>query len=108
MARNTVNTTVSIEPPDALFLSWASGINASDSSAKHWPSRWPIETSTATSSILIEEALTDTNRDLDDLLDQTSSIEDLNALLESDPPTTSSQTPHERSTFRFGERCTGN
>jgi len=36
-------------------------------------------------SILIEEALTDTNRDLDDLLDQTSSIEDLNALLESDP-----------------------
>jgi len=57
-----------------------------DSSAKHWPSRWPIETSTATSlSILIEEALTDTNRDLDDLLDQTSSIEDLNALLESDP-----------------------
>jgi len=87
MARNTVNTTVSIEPPDALFLSWASGINASDSSAKHWPSRWPIETSTATSSrsSSIEEALTDTNRDLDDLLDQTSSIEDLNALLESDP-----------------------
>jgi len=76
MARNTVNTTVSIEPPDALFLSWASGINASDSSAKHWPSRWPIETSTATSSrSSSREALTDTNRDLDDLLDQTSSIE---------------------------------
>jgi len=92
MARNTVNTTVSIEPPDALFLSWASGINASglfrEALAEQMAYR---DIDRDELSILIEEALTDTNRDLDDLLDQTSSIEDLNALLESDPPTTSSQ-----------------
>ncbi|MBB6091145.1 hypothetical protein HNR49_002536 [Halobacterium salinarum] len=36
-------------------------------------------------STLTEEALTETSRDLDDLLEQTSSIEDLNTLLETDP-----------------------
>jgi len=76
MARNTVNTTVSIEPPDALFLSWASGINASglfrEALAEQMAYR---DIDRDELSILIEEALTDTNRDLDDLLDQTSSIE---------------------------------
>jgi len=85
-------------------LSWASGINASglfrEALAEQMAYR---DIDRDELSILIEEALTDTNRDLGDLLDQTSSIEDLNALLNQTLQTTSSQTPHERSTFRFGE-----
>jgi len=47
-----------------------------DSSAKHWPEQMAYrDIDRDELSILIEEALTDTNRDLDDLLDQTSSIE---------------------------------
>jgi hypothetical protein len=36
-------------------------------------------------SHLVEEAFTDTEREHDDLLEQTASIEDMNALLEADP-----------------------
>lgn len=85
MSRNTVNTTVSIEPADALFLSWATGINASglfrEALAEQMAYR---DIDRDELSTLTEEALTDTNRDLDDLLEQTSNIDDLNALLETD------------------------
>ena len=88
MSRNTVNTTVSIEPADALFLSWATGINASglfrEALAEQMTYR---DIDRDELSTLTEEVLTDTNRDLDDLLEQTSSIDDLNALLETDPAT---------------------
>lgn len=88
MSRNTVNTTVSIMPADALFLSWATGINASglfrEALAEQMAYR---DIDRDELSTLTEEALTDTDRDLDDLLEQTSSIEDMNALLEADPST---------------------
>lgn len=88
MSRNTVNTTVSIKPADALFLSWATGINASglfrEALAEQMTYR---DIDRDELSTLTEEALTDTSRDLDDLLEQTSSIDDLNALLETDPAT---------------------
>jgi len=86
MTRTTVNTTLSIDPPDALFLSWATGINASglfrEALAEQMTYR---DIDRDELSALIEEALTDTDCDLDDLLEQTSSIEDLNALLEATP-----------------------
>ncbi|MEE6209232.1 hypothetical protein U3A55_03525 [Salarchaeum sp. III] len=88
MSRNTVNTTVSIKPADALFLSWATGINVSglfrEALAELMTYR---DIDRDELSTLAEEALTDTSRDLDDLLEQTSSIDDLNALLETDPST---------------------
>lgn len=85
MVRNTINTTVSIMPVDALFLSWATGINASglfrEALAEQMAYR-DIDRNEL--SRLVDEALTNSDRDLDDLLEQTSSIEDLNALLEVD------------------------
>ena len=88
MTRNTVNTTVSIEPPDALFLSWATGINASglfrEALAEQMAYR---DIDRDELSNLVDDALTDSDRDLDDLLEQTSSIEDMNALLEADSST---------------------
>lgn len=88
MSRNTVNTTVSIKPADALFLSWATGINASglfrEALAEQMTYR---DIDRDELSTLTEEALTDTSRDLDDLLEQTSGMDDLNALLETDPST---------------------
>ncbi|PGF14588.1 hypothetical protein CP556_21075 [Natrinema sp. CBA1119] len=88
MSRNTVNTTVSIMPADALFLSWATGINASGLF------REALAEQTAYRDIdrdelsnLVDDALTDSDRDLDGLLEQTSSIEDMNALLEANPST---------------------
>ncbi|AAG20739.1 hypothetical protein PNP59_14345 [Halobacterium salinarum] len=86
MSQNTVNTTVSIKPADALFLSWATGTNASglfrEAVAEQMMYR---DIDRDELSTLTEEALTETSRDLDDLLEQTSSIEDLNTLLETDP-----------------------
>ncbi|WP_135536440.1 hypothetical protein [Halostella pelagica] len=88
MARNTVNTTVSIMPADALFLSWATGINASglfrEALAEQMAYR---DIDRDELSALVDKALTETDRDLDDLLEQTSNIEDMNALLEADPST---------------------
>lgn len=80
MSRNTVNTTVSIMPADALFLSWATGINASglfrEALAEQMAYR---DIDRDELSNLVDDALTDSDRDLDDLLEQTSSIEDMNA-----------------------------
>ncbi|WP_353635600.1 hypothetical protein ABSL23_17275 (plasmid) [Halobacterium sp. NMX12-1] len=88
MSRNTVNTTVSIKPADALFLSWATGINASGLFREALTEQMTYrDIDRDELSTLAEEALTDTSRDLDDLLEQTSSIDDLNALLETDPST---------------------
>ncbi|GAB7011413.1 hypothetical protein [Halorubrum trueperi] len=88
MSRNTVNTTVSIMPADALFLSWATGINASglfrEALAEQMAYR---DIDRDELSNLVDDALTDNNRDFEDLLEQTSSIEDMNALLEADPST---------------------
>ncbi|AAC82862.1 Vng6105h (plasmid) [Halobacterium salinarum NRC-1] len=88
MSRNTVNTTVSIMPADALFLSWATGINASglfrEALAEQMAYR---DIDRDELSNLVDDALTDSDRDLDDLLEQTSSIEDMNALLEADSST---------------------
>ena len=88
MSRNTVNATVSIVPADALFLNWATGINASglfrEALAEQVAYR-DIDRDELSS--LVDEVLTDSSRDLDDLLEQTSSIEDMNALLEADPST---------------------
>jgi len=88
MSRNTVNTTVSTMPAVALFLSWATGINASglfhEALAEQMAYR---DIDRDELSTLTEEALTDTDRDLDDLLEQTSNMEDMNALLEADPST---------------------
>lgn len=88
MSRNTVNTTVSIMPTDALFPSWATGINASRLFREALAEQIAYQdVGRDEFSTLIDEALIDTNRDLDDLLDQTSSVEDTNALLEADPST---------------------
>ncbi|AGB33965.1 hypothetical protein C488_20722 [Natrinema pellirubrum DSM 15624] len=88
MSRNTVNTTVSIKPADALFLSWATGINASGLFREALTEQMTYrDIDRDELSTLAEEALTDTSRDLEDLLEQTSSIDDLNALLETDPST---------------------
>jgi len=88
MSRNTVNATVSIVPADALFLSWATGINASglfrEALAEQMAYR-DIDRDELSS--LVDEVLTDSSRDLNDLLEQTSSIDDMNALLEADPST---------------------
>jgi hypothetical protein len=66
MSRNTVNTTVSIIPADALFLSWATGINASglfrEALAEQMVYR-DIDCNEPS-----RESLTGTSRDLDDLL----------------------------------------
>ncbi len=88
MSRNTVNTTVSIMPADALFLSWATGINASGLFREALDEQMAYRDIDRNElSTLTEEALIDTDRDLDDLLEQTSSMEDINALLEADPST---------------------
>jgi len=88
MSRNTVNTTVSIKPADALFLSWATGINASGLFREALTEQMAYrDIDRDELSNLVDEALTDTGRDLDDLLEQTSSIEDMNTLLEADPST---------------------
>lgn len=75
-------------PADALFLSWATGINASrlfrEALAEQMAYR---DIDRDELSTLTEEALTNTDRDLDDLLEQTSGIEDMNALFEADPST---------------------
>jgi len=88
MSRNTVNTTVSTMPADALFLSWATGINASglfrEALAEQMAYR-DIDRDELSS--LVDEVLIDSSRDLNDLLEQTSSIDDMNALLEADPST---------------------
>jgi len=88
MSRNTVNATVSIVPADALFLSWATGINASglfrEALAEQMAYR-DIDRDELSS--LVDEVLIDSSRDLNDLLEQTSSIDDMNALLEADPST---------------------
>ena len=85
MSRNTVNTTVSIKPADALFLSWATGINASglfrEALAEQMTYR---DIDRDELSTLTKEALTEPSRGLDDLLEQTTNIEDLHALLETD------------------------
>ncbi|WP_238717463.1 hypothetical protein [Natronorubrum halophilum] len=69
-------------PADALFLSWATGINASglfrEALAEQMTYR-NIERDRLVA--LIEEALRDEDRDLDDLIDQTSCLEDLENIL---------------------------
>jgi hypothetical protein len=88
MSRNTVNTTVSIIPADALFLSWATGINASGLFREALAEQMAYpDIDRDELSALVDEALTDSSRDLDDLLEQTSSIEDMNALIEADHST---------------------
>jgi len=71
MSRNTVNTTVSIKPADALFLSWATGINASGLFREALTEQMTYrDIDRDVLSTLAEEALTDTSRDLDDLLNR--------------------------------------
>jgi len=86
MSQHTVNATVPIKPADALFPSWATSINASglfrEAVAEQMMYR---DIDRDELSTLTEETLTETSRDLDDLLEQTSSIEDLDTLLETDP-----------------------
>ncbi|MDF9748464.1 MULTISPECIES: hypothetical protein [Natrinema] len=70
-------------PADALFLSWATGINASglfrEALAEQMAYR-DIERDRLVA--LLEEALRDDDRDLDDLIEQTSCFEDLENLLD--------------------------
>lgn len=70
-------------PADALFLSWATGINASglfrEALAEQMAYR-DIERDRLVA--LIEEALRDDDHDLDALIDQTSCLEDLENILD--------------------------
>lgn len=82
MGRNTVNTTVSVQPADALFLSWATGINASGLFREALAEQMAYRDIDRHQLVaLVEEALQD-DHDLDDLIEQTASLEDLEALLE--------------------------
>lgn len=82
MSRNTVNTTVSVDPADALFLEWTSSINASglfrEAVAEQMEYRGIDRDKLGT---FVEEALSEEHTDLEDLVTQTSSMEDLEALL---------------------------
>ncbi|WP_323174747.1 hypothetical protein [Natrialba sp. PRR66] len=78
MGKRTTTTTISVMPADALFLSWATGINASglfrEALAEQMTYR-DIERDRLVA--LVEEALSDEERDLDELINQTSCLEDL-------------------------------
>ncbi|MDQ2052636.1 hypothetical protein RBH26_19440 [Natronolimnohabitans sp. A-GB9] len=93
MAQNTVTTTVSVMPADALFLSWATSINASglfrEALAEQMAYR---DIDRPELVMLVDEALRDDEYDLDDLTERTSDLEDLQALLE---PSNSNPSQHE-------------
>jgi hypothetical protein len=83
MSRDIPHTTVSIKPADALFLSWATGINASGLFREALTEQMTYRGIDRNRlSELVEEALADGDHELEDLLDQTSSIEELENLIE--------------------------
>jgi hypothetical protein len=86
MARDTPHTTVSIKPVDALFLSWATGINASGLFREALTEQMTYRGIDRNRlSALVEEALANDEKELEDLREQTSSIEDLENLIENNP-----------------------
>lgn len=83
MPRNTVNTTVSVDPADMLFLDWATGINASGlfrEALSEQMSYRDIERDELVD--LVEDVLRENDRTLADLRAQTACIADLEAMHE--------------------------
>ena len=88
MSRNAASTTMTIMPVDALFLSRATGINTSRLFREAVTEQMGYrDIDRDVISNLVNEALTDNGRTLNGLLEQTSCIEDMNALLEADHST---------------------
>lgn len=83
MARNTVNTTVSLDPADALFPHWTTSITASELFREVLAEQMAYrEIDRAERVALVGDALEPRERNLDDLVEQTSSVEELESLLE--------------------------
>ncbi|SEQ00964.1 hypothetical protein [Natrinema salaciae] len=91
MEGKTVTTSVSIRPADALFLSWATGINASGLFREALSEQMAYRNIDRQRLVeLVERTVQDGSRDFDELRERTSCLEDLEALLDGhDQPTPS-------------------
>ena len=84
-----VTTTVSIDPADALFLEWASGINASGLFREALSEQMDYRDIDRDELVaLVEEVLCDEETELTDLYERTSDIDDLEAVLANTQGTT--------------------
>jgi hypothetical protein len=92
MEGKTVTTSISIRPADALFLSWATGINASGLFREALSEQMTYRDINRQRLVeLVERTVQDGSRDLDELCERTSCLEDLEAILDSqDQPISSS------------------
>ncbi|AQL41636.1 hypothetical protein BV210_02405 [Halorientalis sp. IM1011] len=82
MTRNMVTTTVSVDPADALFLDWATGINASGLFREALSEQMDYRDIDRDELVaLVEEALRDDDIELTDLYEQTSCVDDLETVL---------------------------
>ncbi|WP_440992339.1 hypothetical protein [Haloarchaeobius baliensis] len=82
MTRNTVNTTVSLRPADAVFLEWASGVNASGLFREELADQMAYRGIDRRQLVSLVDQALDAGADLDDLLEQTTDMDDLEALLD--------------------------
>ncbi|AGB17386.1 hypothetical protein Halru_2815 [Halovivax ruber XH-70] len=83
MESTKVTTSISIQPADAVFLSWAAGINASGLFREALSEQMAYRDIDRNRLIeLVERTVQDGDRDLDDLCKHTSSLDDLEAILE--------------------------
>ncbi|MFC3958928.1 hypothetical protein [Halovivax cerinus] len=83
MEANTVTTSISIEPADALFLSWAAGINASGLFREALAEQMAYRNVDRDRLVdLVDRTVRTDGRDLDELCERTSCLEDLEALLD--------------------------